>query len=181
MKCALAVLAITFLAVGHLLADNATAEPGFYVGTLRVTKVHYRPDDLSASYTLRATARVFPDGSISMAVTAPESPTAASEVEATLDRATPILPPTEPIVLIRSLVVLSGINPVTVRKTVPNYLVDSKYNAELTKNGNVITLIYSNPPAGGELTEVLIPGGETTRLYINDQFTSFKYVLRKVQ
>lgn len=171
-------IAVAFLVstTSFLIADTAPPAPGFYVGVLRVTKVHY-PDGLSSSYTLKAQARVFDDGTISFATTVPESPAAASNVESTLNRAAPIVPPRFPIY--QPLITLTSTNPITIGKTTANYLVDSQHRAELTTNGNVLNLFYANPVAGREITQVVIPGGEQTRLAANLQFTVFKYTLQK--
>jgi hypothetical protein len=177
MKDVSITLLILLSTVTFLKADPAPPQPGYYVGLLRVTKVHHQPDGLSSSYTLRAQARVFDDGTISFATSAPESPAAASNVESTLNRAAPIVPP--PVNLYQPLILLASTNPVTVVKTSANYLVDSKYRAELTTDRNVLKLSYANPVAGYEITEVVIPGGERTRLAANTQFTMFQYTLRK--
>ena len=166
-----------------ILAQTPAPQAGTYIGTLRVTKVHAQ-DGLSSTYTLRAQARVFADGTMSIATTARESPLAASNTESTLDRATPLPPPTGPID--DPLLILARLDPVTLTTTTANYLVNAKYRAELVVSQNLLRLTYSNPVAGYRINEAFIPhpdipgsGGEITRLQPSPQFTVFRYSLRK--
>ncbi len=160
-------------------------EPGRYVGVLTVQKnLGVFTENLSSSYTLKAEARVFADGRITILPTVAESPSAAANPQSTVLRAAPIEPQPVPLGwgsplaihsfafpkrspgltfdLRASFTGITGITPVF------TYLVESLYPALVTTEGTLLKIRYETERRN-----------EANNIDFTLPYSAFSFVFRK--
>lgn len=178
----LAIAVSALAASTPLLSAPPPVEAGEYVGKVRVTESSY-PEARSSSRDLDAKAVIEKDGAITLTTIVPER-SGGAEKSALVNRAVPLRPAEITITIPLdnpppSASPATGVvHPTTPAPAQPeaNYLVDGKHRAQVTGEGNLVRLVYANPPTTIEKRE-----GGNLNVEIQPKSTTFEFTLRKRQ